>query len=171
MVEATFAHTLEHGERVARAAVREIPNGVYVAEDVIDGDGHTDDLIPIKVTVTVEDESVHADFAGTSPQGAWPDQLLARRLAVGLQDRDARDHRSAGQVERRLLCPVHAHDPRRDGVQCATACPDELVLRRRLLRERPLLEGAGAGRARATRGRLLHEPLRGLPDGDRSRER
>ena len=72
MVEATFAHTLEHGERVARAAVREIPNGVYTAEDAIDGDGHTDDLIPIKVKVTVEDESVHADFTGCSPQARGP---------------------------------------------------------------------------------------------------
>ena len=72
LVEATFSHILEHGERVARAALREIPNGVYVAEDVIDGDGLSEDLIPIKVTVTVEDESLHADFTGTAPQARGP---------------------------------------------------------------------------------------------------
>ena len=72
LVQATFEHILEHGERVARAALREIPNGVYVAEDVIDGDGISDDLIPIKVTVTVEDESLHADFTGSAPQARGP---------------------------------------------------------------------------------------------------
>ena len=72
LVKETFVHILEHGERVARAALRSIPNGVYVAEDVIDGDGLSDDLIPIKVTVTVEDESLHADFTGSAPQARGP---------------------------------------------------------------------------------------------------
>ncbi len=72
LVGATFEHILEHGERVARAALRDIPNGIYEANDVIDGDGITDDPIPIKVTVTVEDDSLHADFTGCAPQARGP---------------------------------------------------------------------------------------------------
>ena len=72
LVEATYTHILEHGERVARAALRAIPNGVYEAEDVIDGDGLSDDLIPITVKVSVEDESLHADFTGCAAQTRGP---------------------------------------------------------------------------------------------------
>ncbi len=80
LVDATFEHILEHGERVARAALREIPNGVYTAEDLIDGDGITDDPIPIKVTVTVDDESLHADFTGSAPQTRGPINCAAGAL-------------------------------------------------------------------------------------------
>ena len=80
LVDATFEHILEHGERVARAALREIPNGVYTAEDVIDGDGITDDAIPIKVTVTIDDESLHADFTGSAPQTRGPINCSAGAL-------------------------------------------------------------------------------------------
>lgn len=72
LVGFTFEHILEHGERVARAALREIPNGTYTASDLIDGDGITEDSIPITVTVTVEDESLHADFTGCAPQTRGP---------------------------------------------------------------------------------------------------
>src|SRR5437868_365084 len=39
LVLASFERVLEHGAQTARAALRELPNGVYRAEDVIDGDG------------------------------------------------------------------------------------------------------------------------------------
>src|SRR3954447_14117053 len=60
----SFEDVLAHGERIARAELRRIPNGVYRAQDVIDGDGISDDLIHIEVTVTVADDSLHADFTG-----------------------------------------------------------------------------------------------------------
>jgi N-methylhydantoinase B len=71
-VRSAFARILEHGEQIARAEIRAIPNGVYHAEDAIDGDGVSDDPIHIEVTVTVDDDSVHADFSGTSPQARGP---------------------------------------------------------------------------------------------------
>jgi N-methylhydantoinase B len=67
-----FDAILDHGEQIARAELRRVPNGTYVAEDVIDGDGLTDDLIPIRVAVTVTDDSLVADFTGTAPQTAGP---------------------------------------------------------------------------------------------------
>jgi N-methylhydantoinase B len=72
LVLASFERVLEHGEQTARAALRLIPNGVYRAEDVIDGDGVSDAHLPIAVTVTVGDDWVHADFTGCAPQAAGP---------------------------------------------------------------------------------------------------
>src|SRR3954454_17322374 len=42
LVLASFARILDHGEQIARAELRRIPNGVYRASGVIDGDGVTD---------------------------------------------------------------------------------------------------------------------------------
>jgi N-methylhydantoinase B len=71
-VRAAFAAMLEHGERMARAAIHRIPNGLYTAEDAIDGDGISDEQIPIRVTVTVRDESLTVDFTGCAPQRPGP---------------------------------------------------------------------------------------------------
>lgn len=71
LASATLA-LLEQGERLSRAEIARIPNGVYEAEDAIDGDGISDDPIPIRVTVTVRDDSMQVDFAGTSPQVEGP---------------------------------------------------------------------------------------------------
>ncbi len=68
----TFEAILDHGETLARAALSRVPNGVYEAEDVIDGDGITEDPIPIRVRVTVSDEELVADFTGCSPQTCGP---------------------------------------------------------------------------------------------------
>ncbi|HKP18090.1 MAG TPA: hydantoinase B/oxoprolinase family protein [Gaiellaceae bacterium] len=72
LVLASFERVLEHGEQTARAALRRIPNGVYRAEDVIDGDGVSDTHLPIAVTVTLGDDWIHADFTGCAPQAAGP---------------------------------------------------------------------------------------------------
>jgi N-methylhydantoinase B len=68
----SFEDVLAHGERIARAELRRIPNGVYRAEDVIDGDGISDDPIHIEVAVTVSDDSLHADFTGCAPAARGP---------------------------------------------------------------------------------------------------
>lgn len=72
VVLAAFARVLEHGERTAREALGRIPNGVYRAEDVIDGDGITMEHLPIVVAVTVGDDWIHADFTGCAPEAAGP---------------------------------------------------------------------------------------------------
>jgi len=69
---ATFADILDHGERMSRQAVREIPDGVYTADDRIDGDGITASQIPIHVSVTVAGDEMTIDFTGTSPSVAGP---------------------------------------------------------------------------------------------------
>lgn len=59
---------MDYAERMTRAAIAGIPDGVYEFEDVLDDDGVTEDAVPIRVKVTVEGESVHCDFSGSSPE-------------------------------------------------------------------------------------------------------
>lgn len=68
----TFGSILAHGERMARAALAELPEGVYEAHDFIDGDGNTDERHPIQVRVTVANGEVIADFTGCAPQAPGP---------------------------------------------------------------------------------------------------
>jgi N-methylhydantoinase B len=63
---------LDQGERLALLELEKIPKGVYEAEDFIDGDGVSDEPIPIRVRVTVRDRRVIADFDGCAPQARGP---------------------------------------------------------------------------------------------------
>jgi N-methylhydantoinase B len=63
----------DQSERLARAAVSRIPDGVYEAESFMDDDGvilgrH----IPIKVRVEVKGDEMTVDLSGVSPQVAGP---------------------------------------------------------------------------------------------------
>lgn len=71
-VQQAFESMLAYGERMARQAIRRIPNGVYEAEDIIDGDGITDEQIPVRVKITVEDETMTLDFTGCAAQRPGP---------------------------------------------------------------------------------------------------
>ena len=56
-------------ERVA-AELDALPDGTFRARDALEGDGVTDDEIPIEVTVTVDGATIDVDFAGTADQVA-----------------------------------------------------------------------------------------------------
>ncbi|MDR7032719.1 hydantoinase B/oxoprolinase family protein [Mesorhizobium sp. BE184] len=60
----------EHAEAMMRETIRELPNGVYVGEDFLDGLG--DNPVPVRIcaTVTIEDDTIDIDFTGTSDQVA-----------------------------------------------------------------------------------------------------
>lgn len=73
-LEESNAHAnelLAYAERLTRAAIRQIPpppeGKAYVFRDVLDDDGHGRDDIPLHVAVTVADEQLLVDFAGTAP--------------------------------------------------------------------------------------------------------
>jgi len=60
-------------ERLARAAVQKIPDGVYEAESFMDDDGvNIGKQIPIKVRVEVRNDEMTVDLSGVSPQVAGP---------------------------------------------------------------------------------------------------
>jgi len=73
---AALSEILVQGERMARAAVRRIPDGVYEAEAILDGDGNDDapldERLLLKLTITISGDEMTADFTGTGPQNRGP---------------------------------------------------------------------------------------------------
>ncbi len=63
---------IEYSERRLRTAISRLPQKRASFEDFIEGDGISDDLIRIMVTVSVEGSNVSFDFSGTSPQVEGP---------------------------------------------------------------------------------------------------
>ena len=63
---------MDQGEIVAWNRLADLPKGVYEAEDFMDDDGLSDDPIPIRVKVTIDEQGFTADFTGSSPQVAGP---------------------------------------------------------------------------------------------------
>jgi N-methylhydantoinase B len=51
-----------------RRLIKDIPDGVYEYDDVLDDDGFDDNPIPIRVKITIEGEALTVDFTGTSKQ-------------------------------------------------------------------------------------------------------
>ena len=63
-----MAALLDYSERVTRAAIQRIPDGVYQVVDYMDDDGLTQQPVPIAVAITVAGDQMTVDFTGTSPQ-------------------------------------------------------------------------------------------------------
>jgi len=63
--------SLDHSEALMRAAIREIPDGVYEAEDWVEGvyaKNWPADPVRIQVRVTVAGDEMHFDYAGSGDQ-------------------------------------------------------------------------------------------------------
>ena len=71
-VDRTFDYILETSEQLSRAAVAAMPDGTYKSEDLIDGDGISDEQIPVCVEVRIDGERMTFDFTGTSGQRPGP---------------------------------------------------------------------------------------------------
>jgi len=65
-VLAAFDEVISYTERRTREVVRDLPDGEYSAEDFMEGDGTTDEDIPIRAKVTIEGASMSIDFSGTA---------------------------------------------------------------------------------------------------------
>lgn len=61
-----FEEVQNYVERLTRARVKELPDGVWESTDYIDMDPEVGDgLIPIKVKMTIKDDEIHYDLAGS----------------------------------------------------------------------------------------------------------
>lgn len=67
-VKAAIIEIFKHGERLARAEIEKIPDGIYEVEDYSDSDGISDNLIKVKTKVIVEGSGITVDFTGSDPQ-------------------------------------------------------------------------------------------------------
>jgi N-methylhydantoinase B len=73
--EHTFAcmkEIMDYSDRRMKSAIKNIPNGVYEFQDVLEGDGITEDPIHIKAKVIIEEEEITVDFTGSSKQTRGP---------------------------------------------------------------------------------------------------
>jgi N-methylhydantoinase B len=67
-IERYMHQLIDYAERMTRDEIRRWPKGTYSFVDCIDSDGFTDEPIPIKVAITVNEDSLTVDYAGSSPQ-------------------------------------------------------------------------------------------------------
>lgn len=67
---AAMAATLDHAERTVTTALRQLPDGVAHAEDVLDDDGAGTQDIAIRATVTIADGHVTCDLTASDAQVA-----------------------------------------------------------------------------------------------------
>jgi hypothetical protein len=70
--DAAVAQILDHGERMARARLAELPRGTWSAEDFVDDDGVEDRLVKMKATVTVAEDEMVVDWTGSDPAAKGP---------------------------------------------------------------------------------------------------
>lgn len=67
-VERYIDSLLEYSEARVRAAIRQVPDGVYRGEDMVDSDGVTSEPVRIVVDVTVEGDEITFDFSDCEDQ-------------------------------------------------------------------------------------------------------
>lgn len=71
-VSDSFEHLLNTSETLSRTAISLLPDGVYHATDIIDGDGVSEAPISVQVAVTIAGDAMTADFTGCPPAVAGP---------------------------------------------------------------------------------------------------
>ncbi len=93
-LKAYFDELIAYGEALTRKCIAAWPDGTYSFTDYIDGDGFSEDSIPISCMLTVAGDHVVADFAGSSPQvrGAINSTLSYVKSATYMAIRCALDH-------------------------------------------------------------------------------
>ncbi|GAA5048932.1 hydantoinase B/oxoprolinase family protein [Haladaptatus pallidirubidus] len=69
-VVSAFDAVMNYSRERISAELADLPDGEFRARDVMEGDGVTDDEIPIEVSVTVDGDRIEVDFAGTAEQVA-----------------------------------------------------------------------------------------------------
>lgn len=67
-VNAAMGELIGYSERRFRAALADIPDGVYYGEDALDDDGIGEEPVPIRAKVTIAGDAIEVDFEGTAPQ-------------------------------------------------------------------------------------------------------
>jgi N-methylhydantoinase B len=71
-VDRNMSRLQQYSERMMRAAIRKLPDGIYRFEDFLDGDGDSTDPVRIVAAIDIAGDSATVDFTGTSPQVSGP---------------------------------------------------------------------------------------------------
>jgi N-methylhydantoinase B len=92
---------LATSEDRARAVIAALPDGDYQADDIIDGDGTSDEPIAVKVAVRIRGPEIEVDFTGSSPARSAPINCSRGALTSAVKT-----------VIKALVAP---HEPSNDG--------------------------------------------------------
>lgn len=71
-VLACFRRLMDESDLLMRTALRDVPDGVYVGQDALDGDGLVDRPIGIAVRITKHGDRATFDFSATDPPARGP---------------------------------------------------------------------------------------------------
>jgi len=63
---------MNYSERRIRCALRELPEGSYIYEDYLEGDGIRTDKIAIRLNLRISQQLIEADFSDSNPQVLGP---------------------------------------------------------------------------------------------------
>jgi len=77
---------IDYSERMTRAAIRDLPDGVYRFLDHIDDDGiDIGKPIPLRVTISKSEDHILVDWTGSPPQAkaAGSSSVMGKKLALG----------------------------------------------------------------------------------------
>ena len=67
---------LDHGERISRARLAQLPKGTWTAEDFADDDGiDRETMLKLKCTITITDDEFIVDWTGSHPRTYGPMNL------------------------------------------------------------------------------------------------
>ena len=66
------SHLIDYTAEMMRRVIRDLPDGVYEAEDFLDDDGYSDDPVRIAVRIEIKGDRVDVDFTGSAPQVRGP---------------------------------------------------------------------------------------------------
>ncbi|MFC4987713.1 hydantoinase B/oxoprolinase family protein [Saliphagus infecundisoli] len=69
-LETAFEAVIDYSRERVEGELEGFPDGEYRARDVMEGDGRTDEEIPIEATVRIDGRRMEVDFAGTASQVA-----------------------------------------------------------------------------------------------------
>ncbi|MBW1713044.1 MAG: hydantoinase B/oxoprolinase family protein [Deltaproteobacteria bacterium] len=68
MVAFYMNELINYSERRMLARLKELPRGRFEFEDFLEGDGISDEMLKIKVALTIDEDRILVDFSGTTPQ-------------------------------------------------------------------------------------------------------
>ncbi len=84
-VTAAMTAALDRSEKLARAAIAQLPHGVFLAEDLTDSDGLGNGPFGVQVRVEISEAGVVCDFTGSHPQVPGPINCTWSGLVSGVR--------------------------------------------------------------------------------------
>ena len=66
------SHLINYTAEMMRRIIRDLPDGVYEAEDFLDNDGYSEDPVRIAVRIEITGDRANVDFTGSAPQVRGP---------------------------------------------------------------------------------------------------